>query len=85
MDKIKVMESLIGRIHKLSVALKDAPDGTYDVMLWADDSEQLKRAAEELNVFLYHPCEAKPYYWFIYDMENDYRKKISIKVKGSYI
>lgn len=79
------MESLMGRIHQVSVLLNSAPDGTYDITLRSEDSEQLKRAAEDLNVFLYHPCEAKPYYWFVYNMEDNHKKKINIKVKGSYI
>ena len=85
MDKIKVMESLLGKINQLSVLLDSAPDGIYDITLYSEETDQIKRAAEELNVFLYHPCDPKPYYWFMYEVESDMRKKINVKVKGPYI
>ena len=76
------MESLIGKIHQISTALKNAPDGEYNITIRFSDSDQIKRAAEDLNMFLYHPYESKPQYWFVYEMENSSSKKIIITVKG---
>ena len=82
MGKVNLLED----IQYISKALKNAPNGDYEIKLRSEDTQQVIETAESMNVFLYHPCESKPYYWFIYKANsNNPLKKIVITVRGSYI
>jgi hypothetical protein len=80
------MGHLAEDIDKISRALENAPNGDYEIRLRSESKEQVMDIAKAMNLYLYHPCDAKPYHWFMYNMPtSNHALKIRITVRGPYL